>query len=129
VLSYADLVAAPEQVGSDFSAVVCNFALLEEDVTPLLSALRRVVEPTGSLFIQTVHPWGMFGDAAYQNGWRTETFSGFGECFTEPMPWYFRTLASWVEVLQTAGWRITQLQEPLHPDTGDPLSLLLVCEL
>ncbi len=128
VLSYADLAANPDQVGGNFSGVVCNFALLEEDVAPLLSALRRVVSPKGRLYIQTLHPWSACGEAVYRNGWRTETFSAFGESFAEPMPWYFRTLASWVEVLYSAGWQVAEVQEPLHPETGKPLSLLLICE-
>jgi 2-polyprenyl-3-methyl-5-hydroxy-6-metoxy-1,4-benzoquinol methylase len=127
VLSYAALAAAPEQVGSNFSSVVCNFALLEEEVAPLLSALRRVVAPEGQLYVQTVHPWIAWGEADYRSGWRTETFDGFGDSFAQPMPWYFRTLGSWVEVLQASGWQIAELQEPLHPETGKPLSLLLSC--
>lgn len=127
-ITYAELVAEPEQFGKDYSAVVCNFALLEEDVVPLLSALRRVVAPDGVLFIQTVHPWSACGEAGYRNAWCIETFSGFEQCFAEPMPWYFRTLASWVDVLQTAEWQVTEVQEPLHPDTGNPLSLLLICK-
>jgi hypothetical protein len=41
------------------------------------------------------------------------------------MPWYFRTLASWISELETAGLRVSWIAEPIHPDTGDPLSLLL----
>ncbi len=129
VLSYADLSAQPERVGSEFDAVVCNFSLLEEGVVPLLSALRRVATPEGALYIQTVHPWSACGETAYRDGWRTETFSSFGQSFAEPMPWYFRTLASWVEVLHAAGWQIDEVREPLHPDTGKPLSLLLICRV
>lgn len=127
VLSYAELAAEPERVGGNFDAVVCNFSLLEENVVPLLSALREVAAPGGVLYIQTVHPWSACGEAAYQDGWRMETFRSFGQSFTEPMPWYFRTLSSWIAVLDAARWQVAEVREPLHPDTGKPLSLLLLC--
>jgi 2-polyprenyl-3-methyl-5-hydroxy-6-metoxy-1,4-benzoquinol methylase len=129
VLSYAELAVRQEQVGGGFDAVVCNFSLLEEDVVPLLSALRQVSAPGGLLYVQTVHPWSACGEAAYRDGWRTETFASFGQAFVEPMPWYFRTLASWVSVVHAAGWRVAEVREPLHPETGKPLSLLLICGL
>jgi 2-polyprenyl-3-methyl-5-hydroxy-6-metoxy-1,4-benzoquinol methylase len=128
-LSYAELAARPEQVGGGFDAVVCNFSLLEEDVLPLLSALRHVTASGGLLCIQTVHPWSACGEAAYRDGWRSETFASFGGAFAEPMPWYFRTLASWMGVVHAAGWRVAEAREPLHPDRGVPLSLLLICGL
>lgn len=127
VLSYEELAAHPERVGrGDFDAVVCNFALLHQDLAPLLRALRSLLRAEGVLLVQTVHPWSARGDAPYADGWRTEHFAAFGEEFPEPMPWYFRTLGSWVEVLWQAGFRVEELREPAHPETGDPLSLLLV---
>jgi 2-polyprenyl-3-methyl-5-hydroxy-6-metoxy-1,4-benzoquinol methylase len=125
VRSYADIVAAPERLG-EFDAVVCNFALLEADLAALLAALRSLLRADGVLLVQTVHPWTVRGDAPYRDGWRTETFAGFGAGFTEPMPWFYRTLESWVATLSAAGWRIDELHEPTHPGSGQPASLLLV---
>jgi len=125
VASYDDLVSRRETFAG-FDAVVCNFALLEEEIGPLLAALRSRLRPTGALFIQTVHPWAATGKEPYRDAWRTETFAGFGPSFREPMPWYFRTLASWTAVLRESGWRIEELHEPAHPETARPLSLLLV---
>lgn len=127
VRSYADLVTDPESVGTGFDALVFNFALLEEEIGPVLRAVRRILAPSGALLIQTVHPWTARGEAAYRDGWRKETFAGFGPAFPEPMPWYFRTLESWMALLTGSGYRIEELREPVHPDTGVPLSLLLVC--
>ena len=124
--SYAELAAEPESVGTGFDAAVFNFALLEEDVAPLLQAVRRTLAPTGRILIQTVHPWVVSGDAAYQDGWRTESFAGFGSAFPESMPWYFRTLESWVTLLHRSGYQLRELREPVHPETGRPLSLLIV---
>ena len=68
----------------------------------------------------------MGGEAPYRDGWKTETFRGFGEGFTEAMPWYFRTLTSWVTLLQATGFGLVEVREPVHPDSGRPLSLLLI---
>lgn len=125
--SYDEMAAHPERVGlAAFDAVVCNFALLHEDIEPLLRAFARNLRADGALLIQTVHPWSARGEAGYVDGWRTEEFSSFGEEFVEPMPWYFRTLASWAAALHSAGFTIEQLTEPVHPGTGEPLSLLIV---
>ena len=125
--SYAELAATPALPGTGFDAVVFNFALLDEEIGPILQAVKHVLSPNGTLFIQTVHPWTAQGEAPYRDAWRTETFNGFGAGFPEPMPWFYRTLSSWVSLLSRSGYRINNLQEPLHPDTGKPLSLLFVC--
>jgi 2-polyprenyl-3-methyl-5-hydroxy-6-metoxy-1,4-benzoquinol methylase len=125
VMAYEDLANAGDILGR-FDTVVCNFALLDEDLAPMLSALRGLLAPQGGLVIQTVHPWTACGDEPYRDGWRLETFAGFGgQPFPEPMPWYFRTLASWLSALDAAGFGLVELAEPAHPDTGRPLSLLL----
>lgn len=125
VRSYADIVAAPDRLGK-FDAVVCNFALLEADIAALLAALRSLLRADGALLVQTVHPWTARGDAPYRDGWRTETFAGFGAGFTEPMPWFYRTLESWMAALSAAGWRVEELREPKHPGSEQPASLLVV---
>jgi SAM-dependent methyltransferase len=124
-VDYEDLPALAGALGR-FDAVACNFALLDEDLAPLLQALRGLLAPGGKLVIQTVHPWGACGDEPYRDGWRLETFEGFGgQVFPEAMPWYFRTLASWHAALDASGFRLRALREPSHPATGRPLSLLL----
>ncbi|WP_290781364.1 class I SAM-dependent methyltransferase [Arenimonas sp.] len=126
LLRYAELADAAPRLGR-FDALACNFALLECDIVPMLSDLHRLLAPGGRLVIQTVHPWSACGDEPYRDGWRLEDFAGIGDqAFPEPMPWYFRTLATWLADLSHAGFVIDQLQEPAHPDTQRPLSLLLV---
>lgn len=115
---------APDEFGQ-FDGVVCNFALLDADCGALLGALRSTLGAAGVLLIQSVHPWTARGEAPYRDGWRTETYAGFGEDFTHPMPWFYRTLESWVESLGAAGWYLAEILEPLHPVTGHPASLLL----
>jgi 2-polyprenyl-3-methyl-5-hydroxy-6-metoxy-1,4-benzoquinol methylase len=124
VRSYDDLIQRPAEFG-EFEVVVANFAILHEDVVPLLGALRGTLRGEDVLLIQTVHPWVVKGAAPYRDGWRTEPFTGFGEGFVETMPWYFRTLSSWIRALRECGYRILEVEEPTD-EGGAPLSLLLV---
>jgi 2-polyprenyl-3-methyl-5-hydroxy-6-metoxy-1,4-benzoquinol methylase len=123
VMTYEDLNDASAM--EPFDVVVINFALLDEDVRTPLRAAHARLRPHGRLIVQTVHPWIACGEGPYADGWRVETFAGFGDGFSEPMPWYFRTLASWAAAVDGAGFRIDRWNEPIHPDTGQPLSLLI----
>jgi len=125
--SYDEVVEDPTRAGGPYDVIACNFSLLGAELVPLLSALRRNLAESGALVIQTLHPWSADG-GTYADGWRTETFAELGGDFPEPMPWYFRTLESWMDALRDAGLRITALREPLDPRTGRPASLLMVAE-
>ena len=124
--SYAKLAAGQACVGKDYDLICANFALLQQDIIPLLTAMNALLVPGGALVIQTLHPWGM-ADGDYQDGWREESFAGFAGDW-QVMPWYFRTLASWLNALDMAGLRLVGLQEPQHPQSALPQSLLLVAE-
>lgn len=126
-LSYEAFQENPAAVGGgDFDAVVCNFSLFEEDLTPLLSAFKRCLVREGYLIIQTVHPLQALDSRRYEDAWRVETFQAMGSGFRE-MPWYYRTLGSWLNVLSDAGFSVTRCREPVAQSTGLPLSLLLIC--
>lgn len=127
VCRYEDLIAEPRRVGGAFEMAVFNFSLLGETVAPVLAAVCTLLADSGALVVQTVHPWTGRDGEEYRDGWRTETFSSLaGEVgFASPMPWYFRTLESWVGELDRAGLVLTAVREPVHPGTGDPASLLL----
>ncbi len=124
IASYAEIAARTNELGS-FDAAIFNFALLGEDVQTPLRAARALLREGGALIVQTVHPWATCGDMAYINGWRIETFDAFGGDFHESMPWYFRTLSSWLEAIRASGFVIDDLVEPADPANGRPLSLLL----
>lgn len=138
VVDYRSLSDDPTVVPGPFDVVVCNFSLLDEDLVPLLRALRRRLTPTrGRLVVQTLHPWVANGDRPYRDGWRLERFDAFGGSFRAAMPWYFRTLGSWWRTLAAAGLEIVRLEEPGAaaianvppsdvPPSGAPLSLLIV---
>jgi hypothetical protein len=66
-------------------------------------------------------------DGAYKDGWREETFGAFASDDWQPMPWYFRTLNSWVRAIERAGMHLTAIEEPLNPSTEHPLSILMIC--
>lgn len=123
---YDELASDPGLLPGPFDVEVCNFSLLDEDLVPLLAALRvRLTPGRGRLAIQTLHPWTAAGDGPYRDGWREESFDAFGGAFPAPMPWYARTAASWFEALGEAGFRVERLEEPTAPDAPRPWSLLL----
>ncbi|MDL5598832.1 class I SAM-dependent methyltransferase [Bacillus subtilis] len=126
VASYEDLVEAKVDIGSDYDLICANFSLLHQDIIPLLAAMNALLVPGGALVIQTLHPWSVAaGD--YQDGWREETFAGFKGQW-QPMPWYFRTLSSWMNALDMAGFQLNSLREPQHPQSPMPQSLLMIAE-
>lgn len=126
-LSYDDIVAGQAPGGGPFDVIACSFSLLGEDLAPLLGALGRHLAPGGVVIIQTVHPVSVSEGDTYVDGWRQEAFAAFGEDEWTPMPWYFRTLASWISVIDAAGLAVSGCDEPRHPENGTPLSLLLTC--
>lgn len=128
VLDYDSIEAMPERCGTDFDAIIANFALLHDIAPSFVQSLGRILAPGGTLIIQTLHPSCL--DGPYRDGWRNEDFRAFGESGTwQEMPWYFRTIGSWLGLLRDGGFTVTELAEPLHPETQRPLSLLLVARL
>lgn len=124
-LSYEALAAAAP--GARFDLVVCNFSLLGgAAVDALLAALPARLNDGGHLLIQTLHPPTACGDAPYRDGWRDGSWAGCEGDFGEPAPWYFRTLGGWVALLQRSGLALRALEEPVHPRTQRPASLILL---
>jgi trans-aconitate methyltransferase len=128
VMSYEEIAAGKLQLSVDVA--VCNFSLIGEAATAgLLRAAPTYLRRGGTLIVQTVHPLLACGDAPYVDGWREGSWAGFSSDFTDAPPWYFRTMASWVNLFVDSGLRITSLREPLHPETGKPVSLILMGQL
>lgn len=123
LLSYENLAAG--MAGSCFDAVVCNFSLIgKESVDAVFRAVPGLLTPGGALVVQTLHPVIACGDLPYADGWREGSWAGFGPEFTDPSPWYFRTMGSWVGLFAKAGLRLDSLLEPLNPATGRPASVI-----
>lgn len=130
IASYQQIVSGNKNPGSLFDVVVFNFSLFGEDlVTQLLQKVKTWLAPQGCIIIQTLHPYTAKGDGAYQTGWRAGSWEGFPDSFTMPAPWYYRTLQSWLETFTTAGLNLKYLQEPIHPHTKLPASIIFELEM
>ena len=127
-IGYDDIIADRAILGQSYDMIVCNFSLLGEEIGDLLRSLQQAIVSDGHLLIQTIHPFTASQEQPYVDGWKIETFNNFGGAFREPMPWYFRTVSSWFQQVSESGWRICEFQEPIHPQTKIPLSLLLICQ-
>ena len=110
-----------------FDTIVCNFSLFgKESVEQLVSYAPRLLHPTGRFVVQTLHPLVANGHQPYQDGWRTGSWQGFNQKFSNPAPWYFRTLESWVRLFSGSGLTVEAIQEPIHPQTQQPASIIFV---
>ncbi|MFC5461054.1 class I SAM-dependent methyltransferase [Massilia niabensis] len=128
VMSY-EQIAAGELQGA-FDIAICNFSLIgNEAVSGLFKAAPIYLRPGGALVVQTVHPFASCGDAPYADGWREGSWAGFNSDFADAPPWYFRTMAGWMALFTENGLRLAEVREPVPPDTGKPVSLILVGEL
>jgi hypothetical protein len=125
-LTYDEWVAAPTAAGRDFDVVVFNFSLFAADIVSTLRAAHATLHRTGVLMIQTVHPFNDAEGHPYHDGWREEDFATMGGEFKTVMPWFFRTMATWVNAVISAGYQLQELREPLNQATGKPLSLLII---
>ncbi|ARN81344.1 class I SAM-dependent methyltransferase [Methylocystis bryophila] len=125
VLSYAELCAEPARAGKDFDTIVCNFSLLDDRLEPICDALAAISTPKARLLIQTLHPLAFA--PPYEDGWRIESFESFGGEKWAPMPYFARTLGSWIEAISKR-WDLKRLLEPKIPSAPIPASLLLVAE-
>ncbi len=129
VVSYEDIYLGSFQYPC-VDAIAFNFSLVgKEAVEGVIEATRRYLSTSGKIFIQTVHPLIATGELPYQDGWRLETWDGFGSQFVEPSPWYFRTLESWVNLLVSSGFNILECREPINPRTQKPASLILIAQV
>jgi len=127
VASYQQLAAGALDFTAD--AAVCNFSLLgHESVETLFAGMQALLRPHGVFIIQTLHPIVACGARPYQDGWREGSWAGFSADFTDPAPWYFRTLASWLALLRTHGLRLLELREPIDPRTQQPASVIFIAD-
>lgn len=128
VMSYEEIARGQLRLAVD--AAICNFSLIgEHAVAGLFRAAPAYLKPGGFLVVQTMHPVAACGEAPYLDGWREGSWAGFNAGFTDPAPWYFRTLGSWVRLFTDHGLRVHELREPVHPKTGKPASLILIGQL
>lgn len=123
--AYADIAAG--KLAEKFDIIVANFSLIgKESVSGLFQSMPSLLNDGGAFIIQTLHPTIACGDLPYMDGWRASSWDGFSDQFTDPAPWYFRTLESWVKLYTTNGLSIVEIREPIHPQTGKPAAIILV---
>jgi SAM-dependent methyltransferase len=130
LLTFEELVRQAQWPAAYFDLVVFNFCLYEKELTRnLLQSARRWVFPSGRLVIQTLHPFVALGTGRpYEDGWQVESWAGLPRAFSHPYKWYYRTISSWLDLLAECGWQLVQMEEPLHPKTGRPASLLITAQ-
>ncbi len=125
VASFEAVARGELQVTVDVA--VANFALIgKEAVDALIQSAPKLLTPGGALVIQTLHPVVACGDLPYIDGWREGSWAGFSEDFTDPAPWYFRTLETWVRLIASSGLLLSEIREPIHPATNKPASVLFI---
>ena len=128
VHAFADLASGLVECGP-FDAAVCNFSLLgKKSVDLLIRGLLGYLHPSGRLIIQTLHPVAACGDLPYRDGWRDGSWSGFGAGFSDPAPWYFRTLQTWLALPRRCGFELLDCLEPTAPGAAAPASMILICK-
>jgi 2-polyprenyl-3-methyl-5-hydroxy-6-metoxy-1,4-benzoquinol methylase len=125
VASYQDVAAGT--LGFTADVAVCNFSLLgKQSVETIFAALPALLNSGGAFIIQTLHPLVACGEAPYRDGWREGSWAGFSCDFTDPAPWYFRTLESWLALFRRHGLSVLQLREPLDPRSQRPASVIFI---
>ena len=124
LLSYEEIAAG--KLAEKFDVVVANFALLgHKSVVGLFRSIRSLLNPQGTFIVQTLHPLLVCGNFTYVDGWRSASWDGFSSDFT-PAPWYFRTLATWIQLYTTNGLSLVEIREPIHPQTGEPAAAIFI---
>ena len=127
VASYEEIAAGKLDVRVD--EVIANFSLLgKESVEGIVRRAPQLLNDKGALIIQTLHPLVSTGDLPYADGWRAGSWAGFDDDFSDPAPWYFRTMESWLELLRESGLRRIEVREPINPNTQLPASVIFICE-
>ncbi len=125
VTSYDDLINGA--INEKFDIVVCNFSLLgKESVNNIFKYLPCMLNNDGFFIVQTIHPVTACGDFKYIDGWREGSWEGFDNSFTNPAPWYFRTLETWKNLFLHSGFSLNKIIEPLDVSTNIATSVIFV---
>jgi len=127
VLSYEELTKGVTFKNAPFDLISINFALFENKKTAkLIKQLPSYLAENGAIIIQTLHPLFTIENQPYKSEWQKDSWKGLKRNFTQPHKWYFRTLGDWVKLFKKAGLHLDELQEPIHPKTEKPASIIFV---
>jgi hypothetical protein len=104
---------------------VCNFSLLGEAATRgVIHRLASLLSAHGSLLIQTLHPSFAMAEPVRDARWQAGSWAGCDQAFGRAAPWYSRSLDGWLDLLRGEGFELRAMQEPKHPETGVPCSVI-----
>jgi len=124
-LSYEELTAYV--LKESFDVVVCNFSLFgKAAVEQVFKHVPSLLNMAGYFIIQTIHPRVGWGESAYVDGWREGSWCGFNDAFSDPAPWYFRTLETWQSLFEQNGFKLALTLEPENPLSKEPASIIFV---
>ena len=130
VASYEDIYSGKIAFPKLVDAIVINFALIGKESTEnLLSYLPKLLNSSGVLFIQTLHPDSRKSINDYESGWKEGSWDGLGQQFSMPYQWYFRTMEDWLLLLSQSGFTKIKATEVAHPHSGKPLSVIFECSV
>jgi 2-polyprenyl-3-methyl-5-hydroxy-6-metoxy-1,4-benzoquinol methylase len=128
--SYEDIADGKVEWSHRFDTIVINFALIgKESTESLLKALPSLLNINGRLFIQTLHPYTRKESGDYTSGWKTGSWNGLGDQFTQPYEWYFRTQEDWLLLLKQCGFSNILAKDIWHPAKQVLLSVIFDCRL
>ena len=124
LIAYEDITA--DKFPQKYDLAVSNFSLLgKESVDNLFAIIPDLLINNGHFIIQTIHPMSACDKLAYKDGWREGSWQGFGSHFSDPAPWYFRTMETWFKLFDENQFQITQFKEPKFPHNGEVASLII----
>lgn len=125
VASYRAITQDKALEGLTFDLIAVNFALLDQEETEeLLRFLPELLNTDGHIVIQTLHPLSVIGTKPYASGWQSGSWAGLQRDFVQDYDWYFRTLGDWLQLFSSADLTLVEIQEPLHPTTQQPTSII-----
>lgn len=128
VITYDSLIEGA--IKEKFDIIVCNFSLLgKESVNTIFNYISCMLNKGGFFIVQTIHPVIACGDVEYIDGWRKGSWAGFNNSFTNPAPWYFRTLETWESLFLQNGFTLNKMLEPLNAETNKAASVIFIGEL
>jgi len=125
VLEYEKM--SSRTINENYDIAVCNFSLLgKESVEHIFKIMSSILNQGGYFIVQTLHPNISCGELSYIDGWRAGSWDGFSNEFSDPAPWYFRTIESWFDLFHKSGLTLHQIKEPTNLKTGKVASLIMV---
>ncbi len=116
--------------GGSFDLAVANFSLIgEESSEKAIDACSNVIlSKAGYLVVQTLHPCFYSQNDLYKSGWRDGTWAGLPGDFTDPAPWYYRTLTDWMAMFSKHDFLLESVLEPAVENGATPVSIILICK-